>query len=214
MCRIGPDTGHLMHAQTCSNNVSNTAAASSVRARKVRSMITPRHILRHEPNTDVDRIRNQHPQALREAAAMIANPRSLHTRQPHTDPPSVRLGDDTAPLRMEISRHRVSPKLRAQARAWDPQGTLLHPPTFVLTLRVAGPACTPATAKAWVRALLPDMLADTLHERDDAFTPTFEVILDGRFHPIRSPYSSSSSTTSRSSSSSSYTSSNTSSSSG
>ncbi|GAA4799378.1 hypothetical protein CCANI_05360 [Corynebacterium canis] len=155
----------------------------------VRYMITLRHLLSPAQQTTaqaIARLREEQPLVLRAAASLIANPCSL--AQPRHDwlPPTIEL-PGTPRLTLEISRSRVTPHLTSRLRAWSPDETLLHPPAFLLKLRVLGGGDR-GTARNWVRAMLPDLAPHTLHELIDAPTPTFHLILDARFHPLTSPY--------------------------
>lgn len=165
----------------------------------MQNMITLRHFTKSMHTTRhhsrmIDQIRSNQTKTLQRAASLIAHPRSLARRTPTWRPPSIHLPNTYfmthSGLHITVSRYRIHAHERAILRAWDPTTSLLHSPAFVLTLRISsrdGSRVDPSLARAWVTAILPDVVDGTIHQQRDCATPTFCIVLDGRFHPLPSP---------------------------
>ncbi len=121
---------------------------------------------------------------------VIHHPRSLARPTPTWRPPQKYLpatAGATA-LNMSITRHRVGPRARARIRGFGET----REPAYLIAVRITNPEgyqLPPAVSEAWVRALIPAGMEDTVHEISTGTATTFVWMVDKNFLPVHSPIS-------------------------
>lgn len=139
---------------------------------------------------DAAQLRDRHPETLDAISAVMHHPRSLSRPTATWRPPVLTLPrEGNGPqLSVAVTRRRVGPRARARIRGFGQDQV----PAYLIELRVADTSGVPTDrrlAEAWVRALLPDDCAHTVHELPSARAATYVWLVDGTFGPIESPSS-------------------------
>lgn len=143
-----------------------------------------------DPVAAAEQIRAGEPDTLRALSSILRHPRSLARPLPTWRPPSKQLPAVMGgrKLNATLSRHRVGPKARARVRGFGES----REPTHVISIRFTDPQgrmIPPGFAEAWIRALVPSELIDTVHEISSGRTPTYCWLVDAHQVPLRSPSS-------------------------
>lgn len=139
------------------------------------------------PAAVAHQLRRQAAAPLRALDATIHHPRSLARSTPTWRPPTITLPgfQGTGTLRATVHRHRVGPHAARSIHAYS--GIR---PAWLITVLLSSPRGRrpdPAIAEAWVRALVPDDLADAIHQPLSATAPTFCWVTDATFCAVHSP---------------------------
>ncbi|MDK8241100.1 MULTISPECIES: hypothetical protein [Corynebacterium] len=135
-------------------------------------------------------IRDLFPEKLHAINAMIHHPRSLSRPAATWRPPVISLPriDNGPTLSLAVTRRRVGPRARARIQGYGQR----HIPAYLIELRVTDAAGVPVDtllAESWVRAVIPDDAAHTVHEIPGAKAASYVWLVDGAFTPIESPSS-------------------------
>lgn len=120
---------------------------------------------------------------------IMRHPRSLARPLPSWRPPRIRLPLRPYPeLTTTLTRYRVGPRTRALIS----RGDELHTPAYLVSLRFSRPdggPVHPQLSEAWVRALVGENRADTVHVLHEEHAPTYCWLVDAEFRSLRSPAS-------------------------
>lgn len=135
-------------------------------------------------------LRERHPETLTALRAVMHHPRSLSRPTGSWRPPVVtlpRIGNGPQ-LTAAVTRRRVGPRAKARIRGYGQTQV----PAYLVEVRLsdrAGVPVDPHLTEAWVRALVPEDAAHTVHELPGARTVSYVWLVDGAFTPIESPSS-------------------------
>lgn len=140
--------------------------------------------------TLADDLRHHHGETLQALNSILRHPRSLARPVPTWRPPSKHLpaSHGGEALTATLTRHRVGPRARARVRGFGE----LREPAYLVAVRLTHPCgrrIDPRLAEAWIRALVPAELINTVHELTGTQPPTFCWLVDGHYHPVMSPAS-------------------------
>lgn len=140
--------------------------------------------------TLAEHLREHYAPDLSAVQAILRHPRCLARTASTWRPPTRVIPDPLSggELIVALTRHRIGPRARARIRGFDPS----HTAAYLLSLRFSrtdGQPVHPATAEAWVRALLPEESIDSVHEFLGESAPTYRWCVDGGFQPVASPAS-------------------------
>lgn len=135
-------------------------------------------------------IERRHPLALDDLNTIIRHPRSLARPSAAWRPPVKDLpAPDSGPhLSAAVTRRRVGPRARARIQGWGEP----HVPAYLIELRftdASGALVDPHLTEAWVRALVTDNHAGSVHEIASPRAVTYVWLVDGSFTPVSSPAS-------------------------
>lgn len=130
----------------------------------------------------------RHPLALADLRTIIHHPRSLARpsaawRPPVKTLPAPRSGPK---LRAAVTRRRVGPRARARIQGWGEE----REPAYLVELRISDESGAPTdrgVAEAWVRAVVTDAYAGTVHEIPSARAATYVWLVDRSYRPVYSP---------------------------
>lgn len=131
-----------------------------------------------------------HPRTVGMMSTMIRHPRSLARPVASWRPPSIDLPGVSGqpPLTATVTRHRVGPRARARVLGYGED----REPAYVLSIRLTDPQggeVPPPGAESWIRAVVGNASADSVHEIPSDISPTFIWLVDASFQPLRSPAS-------------------------
>ncbi|MCF4006917.1 hypothetical protein L1O03_06960 [Corynebacterium uropygiale] len=148
------------------------------------SAISPIH-----PARLAEQIRAHATDELHRLHAIMRHPRSLARPLPSWRPPRIRLPLRPYPeLTATLTRYRVGPRTRALVSGGDD----LRIPAYLISLRFSradGGTVRPQLSEAWVRGMVGEHRADTVHVLDEDHAPTYCWLVDSEFRPLRSPAS-------------------------
>lgn len=145
---------------------------------------------RVDPATLAEQLRKQESATISALNSILHHPRSLARPVPTWRPPSKHLPktESSGALTAAVTRHRVGPRTRARVRGFGET----REPAYVISVRLTDPhgrMADPAAAEAWIRALVPPELIDTVHEITGSQPPTYCWLVDGHYVPVDSPAS-------------------------
>lgn len=153
---------------------------------------TSHHTTAHrtDPATLAERLRTHESATLAALNSILHHPRSLARPVPTWRPPSKHLPrtGKSGALTAAITRHRVGPRARARVRGFGET----REPAYVISVRLTEPhgrMTDPVAAEAWIRALVPADLIDTVHQITGSHPPTYCWLVDGNYVPVDSPAS-------------------------
>lgn len=135
-------------------------------------------------------IREQHPEMIQSAQAVMHHPRSLSRPTAAWRPPVVTLPRvaNGPQLTLAVTRRRVGPRARARIQGYGGEQI----PAYLIEVRIAdttGALVDTVLTEAWVRAIIPNDCAHAVHELAGTRTANYVWLVDGAFHPIASPSS-------------------------
>lgn len=142
------------------------------------------------PESLAEVIRERHPEIIESAQAVMHHPRSLSRPTATWRPPVLTLPRvaNGPQLTLAVTRRRVGPRARARIQGYG-GGQV---PAYLIEVRIAdttGSVVDTVLTEAWVRALLPDDSAHSVHELAGTRTANYVWLVDGTFTPIASPSS-------------------------
>ena len=132
-----------------------------------------------------------HTETVDKVASILRHPRSLARPVADWRPPSITLPSvgQFPELMCAVSRRRVGPRAKARIQGFGEDRT----PAYLITSRLTDPQgfdISRACAEAWVRCLVPQQLADAVHEiPGTAASTTFVWLVDRDYLPVHSPIS-------------------------
>ncbi|HCG2985796.1 TPA: hypothetical protein NJV00_000361 [Corynebacterium striatum] len=120
----------------------------------------------------------------------LRHPRSLARPTPTWRPPLKELPSVAGfpSLNMTLTRDRVGERARARVLGYGEERV----PTYLISVRITDPtgsAVMPNVAEAWVRAMVPPALADSIHETSRGDAHNFVWLVDSNYVPVHSPAS-------------------------
>lgn len=143
-----------------------------------------------DASTLANDLRATHGATLQALNSILHHPRSLARPVPTWRPPSKQLpaihGGEV--LTATLTRHRVGPRAKARVRGFGET----REPAYLISVRLTHPRgrrVDPNLAEAWIRALVPVELINTVHELTGTQPPTFCWLSDGHHRPVMSPAS-------------------------
>ena len=148
------------------------------------------HSPAYTPEALAEEIRERHPAIIESAQAVMHHPRSLSRPTAAWRPPVLTLPRvaNGPQLTLAVTRRRVGPRARARIQGYGGDQV----PAYLIEVRVAdttGSVVDTVLTEAWVRALIPDDCAHTVHELAGARTANYVWLVDGTFTPVASPSS-------------------------